>query len=61
MAISVIQIFMSSIICFTFKCQVDLRRAYNCEIMLSKIKIPLPDMMVSCLYSSCICMEFFLL
>lgn len=24
---------------------VDLRRAYNCEIMLSKIKIPLPDMM----------------
>ncbi|PON35084.1 Tensin phosphatase [Parasponia andersonii] len=23
---------------------VDLRRAYNCEIMLSKIKIPLPDM-----------------
>ncbi|KAK6947307.1 Tensin phosphatase, C2 domain, partial [Dillenia turbinata] len=24
---------------------VDLRRAYNCEIMLSKIKIPLPEMM----------------
>ncbi|KAG2376382.1 Formin-like protein [Vigna angularis] len=24
---------------------VDLRRAYNCEIMLSKIKIPLPDML----------------
>lgn len=23
---------------------VDLRRAYNCEIMLTKIKIPLPDM-----------------
>ncbi|KAI4303455.1 hypothetical protein MLD38_039083 [Melastoma candidum] len=23
---------------------VDLRRAYNCEIMLSKVKIPLPDM-----------------
>lgn len=30
--------------------QVDLRRAYNCEIMLSKIKIPLPDMIVSFLY-----------
>jgi len=28
-------------------CQVDLRRAYNCEIMLSKIKVPLPDMIVS--------------
>ncbi|XP_062175082.1 formin-like protein 14 [Alnus glutinosa] len=26
---------------------VDLRRAYNCEIMLSKIKIPLPDMITS--------------
>lgn len=24
---------------------IDLRRAYNCEIMLTKIKIPLPDMM----------------
>ncbi|KAE8671024.1 Formin-like protein 6 [Hibiscus syriacus] len=24
---------------------VDLRRAYNCEIMLTKIKIPLPDML----------------
>lgn len=23
---------------------IDLRRAYNCEIMLSKVKIPLPDM-----------------
>ncbi|XP_022145618.1 formin-like protein 14 [Momordica charantia] len=28
---------------------VDLRRAYNCEIMLSKIKIPLPDMINSVL------------
>ncbi|PHU28892.1 Formin-like protein 14 [Capsicum chinense] len=26
-------------------CQIDLRRAYNCEIMLTKIKIPLPDML----------------
>ncbi|KAJ0878564.1 putative formin, FH2 domain-containing protein [Helianthus annuus] len=25
--------------------EVDLRRAYNCEIMLTKIKIPLPDML----------------
>lgn len=24
---------------------VDLRRAYNCEIMLTKVKIPLPDML----------------
>ncbi|XP_010265608.1 PREDICTED: formin-like protein 18 isoform X2 [Nelumbo nucifera] len=24
---------------------IELRRAYNCEIMLSKVKIPLPDMM----------------
>ncbi|XP_063935860.1 formin-like protein 18 isoform X2 [Daucus carota subsp. sativus] len=24
---------------------IDFRRAYNCEIMLSKVKIPLPDMM----------------
>ncbi|KAA0068112.1 formin-like protein 14 [Cucumis melo var. makuwa] len=28
---------------------IDLRRAYNCEIMLSKIKIPLPDMINSVL------------
>ncbi|KAL2656140.1 hypothetical protein AAZV13_04G104300 [Glycine max] len=28
---------------------VDLRRAYNCEIMLSKIKIPLPDMLIAVL------------
>ncbi|KAG5592384.1 hypothetical protein H5410_042898, partial [Solanum commersonii] len=25
--------------------KIDLRRAYNCEIMLTKIKIPLPDML----------------
>lgn len=35
----------SSWLCFLV--QVDLRRAYNCEIMLTKIKIPLPDMIVS--------------
>ncbi|CAK7355955.1 unnamed protein product, partial [Dovyalis caffra] len=29
---------------FHFLTDVDLRRAYNCEIMLTKIKIPLPDM-----------------
>lgn len=34
------------LICFIS--QVDLRRAYNCEIMLTKIKMPLPDMIVSC-------------
>lgn len=28
---------------------VDLRRAYNCEIMLTKIKIPLPEMIVAVL------------
>ncbi|KAL6547692.1 hypothetical protein OROHE_009397 [Orobanche hederae] len=28
---------------------VDLRRAYNCEIMLTKIKIPLPDMITAIL------------
>ncbi|KAG6608300.1 Formin-like protein 18, partial [Cucurbita argyrosperma subsp. sororia] len=28
---------------------IELRRAYNCEIMLSKVKIPLPDMMCSVL------------
>lgn len=26
--------------------QIELRRAYNCEIMLTKVKIPLPDLMV---------------
>lgn len=28
---------------------VDLRRAYNCEIMLTKVKMPLPDMMAAVL------------
>lgn len=28
---------------------IELRRAYNCEIMLSKVKIPLPDVMSSVL------------
>ncbi|XP_031123481.1 formin-like protein 5 isoform X2 [Ipomoea triloba] len=28
---------------------IDLRRAYNCEIMLTKVKIPLPDLMCSVL------------
>ncbi|OVA09231.1 Tensin phosphatase [Macleaya cordata] len=28
---------------------IDLRRAYNCEIMLTKVKIPLPDLMGSVL------------
>lgn len=28
---------------------IDLRRAYNCEIMLTKVKIPLPDVMSSVL------------
>ncbi|XP_010417261.1 PREDICTED: formin-like protein 18 isoform X1 [Camelina sativa] len=28
---------------------IELRRAYNCEIMLSKVKIPLPDLMSSVL------------
>jgi hypothetical protein len=27
--------------------QVDLRRANNCEIMLTKVKMPLPDVIVS--------------
>jgi hypothetical protein len=27
--------------------QIELRRAYNCEIMLSKVKVPLPELMVS--------------
>lgn len=27
--------------------QVDLRRANNCEIMLTKVKMPFSDMMVS--------------
>ncbi|KAL6207312.1 hypothetical protein ACLB2K_018270 [Fragaria x ananassa] len=26
---------------------IELRRAYNCEIMLTKVKIPLPDLMTS--------------
>ncbi|KAB2627926.1 formin-like protein 6 [Pyrus ussuriensis x Pyrus communis] len=29
--------------------QIELRRAYNCEIMLTKVKIPLPDLMSSVL------------
>ncbi|CAK8540240.1 unnamed protein product [Lathyrus sativus] len=34
---------------------VDLRRAYNCEIMLSKVKIPLPDMLKAILaLDSCV-------
>lgn len=40
-------IIMCPYIFFLFCYQIDLRRAYNCEIMLSKIKIPLPDMLVS--------------
>lgn len=28
---------------------IDLRRAYNCEIMLTKVKVPLPDLMGSVL------------
>lgn len=28
---------------------IDLRRAYNCEIMLTKVKVPLPDLMSSVL------------
>lgn len=39
--------YWNSIVFLLSLCQVDLRRAYNCEIMLSKIKIPLPDMIVS--------------
>lgn len=31
---------------FLFYFQIDMRRANNCEIMLTKIKMPLPDMMV---------------
>lgn len=27
--------------------QIDHRRAYNCEIMLSKVKVPLHELMVS--------------
>ncbi|KAH7577438.1 hypothetical protein JRO89_XS01G0250700 [Xanthoceras sorbifolium] len=37
---------------------VDLRRAYNCEIMLTKIKIPLPDMML-CHHSFSVIVEEF--
>lgn len=29
--------------------QVDMRRANNCEIMLTKVKVPLPEVIVSCL------------
>lgn len=33
--------------------QIELRRAYNCEIMLTKVKVPLPELMVSyCLQHS---------
>ena len=32
---------------YLFLFQVDMRRANNCEIMLTKIKMPLPDMIVS--------------
>jgi hypothetical protein len=28
--------------------QIDLRRANNCGIMLTKVKMPLPELMVSC-------------
>lgn len=31
---------------YLFLLQIELRRAYNCEIMLSKVKIPLSDLMV---------------
>lgn len=47
-----VYLFLITFIWF-FSNQVDLRRAYNCEIMLTKIKIPLPDMIVSSLYHSC--------
>lgn len=29
--------------------QVDMRRANNCEIMLTKVKVPLPEVIVSSL------------
>ncbi|CAH9145915.1 unnamed protein product [Cuscuta epithymum] len=32
-----------------FRAEIDLRRAYNCEIMLTKVKIPLSDLMSSIL------------
>ena len=32
---------------FSYDFQIDLRRANNTEIMLTKVKMPLPDMMVS--------------
>lgn len=38
------EVYLDTNFCFY---QIDLRRAYNCEIMLTKIKIPLPDMIVS--------------
>jgi hypothetical protein len=33
--------------CFLMIFQVEMRRANNCEIMLTKIKMPLSDMIVS--------------
>lgn len=33
--------------CLYYSLQIDLRRAYNCEIMLTKVKIPLSELMVN--------------
>ncbi|WJX23385.1 hypothetical protein P8452_12594 [Trifolium repens] len=33
--------------CSIFSSQVDLKRANNTEIMLTKVKVPLPDMMIA--------------
>jgi hypothetical protein len=35
----------SSLVFFSLS-QIDLRRANNCGIMLTKVKMPLPDLMV---------------